>query len=140
MWNSLIYGLGSMSSVDISSLTFENETANDMQKKVVSVATNYEKYGIVSNSGYCQKWVADVYQVAVGNRGCAASAIAAAKMWSVSSDWSKIQVGATVYGYSSNQYGHVGIYIGNGMVAHNLSGNIKVESLQNWITSYNGFS
>ena len=60
-------------------------------------------------------------------------------MWAVSSDFSQIPVGATVYGYSSSKYGHVGIYIGNGMVAHNI-GEIKIQSLESWIKTYKGFA
>lgn len=139
LWNSLIYGTGALGTIDISSLDFANETANDMQKKVVVVAMNSEKYGIASRKGYCQAWVADVYQVTVGNRGYAASAIAAGRAWSVSQDWSKIQVGATVYGLSSNQYGHVGIYIGNGMVAHILiSDEVTIQSLDSWVSQFKG--
>lgn len=84
-------------------------------------------------------WVADVYQAATGSRGSAHCALCAADMWAVSRDFSKIQVGATVYGYSSSQYGHVGIYIGNGMVAHNI-GEVKIERLDEWIKKYKGFA
>lgn len=137
LWNSLVYGLGVLKGIDISSLNFTNETATEQQKKVVIVATNSAEYGIPASKGYCQAWVADVYQVSVGNRGHAASAIAAGRMWSVSKDWSQIQVGAAVYGYSSSQYGHVGIYIGGGMVAHNIGG-VKIESLDSWVKNYKG--
>ena len=137
LWNSLIYGMGVLKGIDISNLDFSNEAAGEQQKKVVVVATNSAEYGIPASKGYCQSWVADVYQVSVGNRGHAASAVAAGRMWSVSKDWSQIQVGATVYGYSNSQYGHVGIYIGNGMVAHNIGG-VKVESLNDWVRIYKG--
>ncbi|MBO5494509.1 MAG: C40 family peptidase [Eubacterium sp.] len=137
MWNSLIYGFGIGKNIDISSLDFSNESATEEQKKVVIVATNSAEYGIPASKGYCQAWVADVYQVSVGNRGHAASAVAAGRMWSVSTDWSQIQVGAAVYGYSSSQYGHVGIYIGNGMVAHNIGG-VKIETLEHWVQYYKG--
>ena len=137
MWNSLIYGFGIGKNIDISTLDFSNESAIEAQKKVVVVATNSAEYGIPASKGYCQAWVADVYQVAVGNRGHAASAVAAGRMWSVSKDWSQIQVGAAVYGYSSSQYGHVGIYIGNGMVAHNIGG-VKIETLEHWVQYYKG--
>lgn len=60
-------------------------------------------------------------------------------MWAVSNDFFQIPVGTTVYGYSSSQYGHVGIYIGNGMVAHNI-GEIKIQSLESWIKTYQGFA
>lgn len=139
LWNSLIFGLNlSGSNIDIGSLTFENEEADDVQKKIVAVATNSEAYSISARSGYCQAWVSDVYQVATGKRPSAHCALCAADMWGVSSDWSAIPVGAAVYGYSSSQYGHVGIYIGNGKVAHNI-GYVKVESLDAWVKTYKGF-
>ncbi len=78
-----------------------------------------------------------MYQVAVGNRGHATSALAAGRMWSVSKDWSQIQVGAAVYGYSSTDAGHVGIYIGNDMVAHNIGG-VKIETLEHWVQYFKG--
>lgn len=67
-------------------------------------------------------------------------ALCAADKWAVSDDWSKIPVGATIYGYSSSQYGHVGIYIGNGKVIHNLSGTVKVQSLESWVKDFKGFA
>lgn len=140
-WASLIYNIGGVSGgsgIDIKDLDFSNETVNDAQKKIVAVATNSAKYGISARSGYCQAWVADVYQAVTGSRGSAHCALCAADMWAVSSDFSQIPVGATVYGYSSSQYGHVGIYIGNGMVAHNI-GKIKIQSLESWIKTYKGF-
>ena len=142
LWASLIYNIGGISgsgSIDIKDLDFSNETVNDTQKKIVAVATNSAKYGISARSGYCQAWVADVYQAVTGSRGSAHCALCAADMWAVSSDFSQIPVGATVYGYSSSQYGHVGIYIGNGMVAHNI-GEIKIQSLESWIKTYKGFA
>lgn len=141
LWASIIYNVGSNTSeIDIGSLNFENETANDTQKKIVAVATNSEYYGISASSGYCQAWVADVYQAVAGSRGHAHCALCAAEQWAVSGDWSKIPVGATVYGYASNPYGHVGIYIGNGQVAHNLSGEIVIQSLDSWVSQFKGFA
>lgn len=141
LWASIIYNVGSNTSrIDIGSLNFENETANDTQKKIVAVATNSEYYGISASSGYCQAWVADVYQAVTGSRGHAHCALCAAEQWSVSSDWSQIPIGATVYGYASNPYGHVGIYIGNGQVAHNLSGEIVIQSLDSWVSQFKGFA
>ena len=34
----------------------------------------------------------------------------------------------------------VGIYIGNGQVIHNLSGTVKVQSLESWNEGFNGFA
>lgn len=141
LWASIIFSTGGNTNVDIDfdALDFGDETVNDTQRKIVVVATNSEKYGISAKSGYCQAWVADVYQAVTGSRGSAHCALCAADMWAVSQDFSKIQVGATVYGYSSSQYGHVGIYIGNGMVAHNI-GEVKIERLDEWIKKYKGFA
>lgn len=141
LWASIIYGFnGNNKDIDIGSLDFGDETVNDMQRKLVVVATNSESYGISAKSGYCQAWVADVYQAVTGSRGSAHCALCAAEKWAVSDDWSKIQVGATVYGYASNPYGHVGIYIGNGKVIHNLSGTVKVQSLESWVKDFKGFA
>lgn len=141
LWASIIFSTGGNTNVDIDigSLDFGNETVNDTQRKIVAVATNSESYGISAKSGYCQAWVADVYQAVTGSRGSAHCALCAAEKWAVSQDFSKIQVGATVYGYSSSQFGHVGIYIGNGMVAHNI-GEVKIERLDEWIKKYKGFA
>lgn len=141
LWASIIFSIGGNTNIDIDfdALDFGDETVNDTQKKIVAVATNSESYGISAKSGYCQAWVADVYQAVLGSRGSAHCALCAADMWAVSDDWSKIQVGATVYGYSSSQFGHVGIYIGNGMVAHNI-GEVKIERLDEWIKKYKGFA
>jgi len=141
LWASIIFNSGSgTGNIDIGSLDFGNETVNDTQRKIVAVATNSSSYGISARSGYCQAWVADVYQAVTGSRGSAHCALCAADMWAVSNDWSKIQVGATVYGYASNPYGHVGIYIGNGKVIHNLSGTVKIQSLESWVKDFKGFA
>lgn len=87
LWNSLIFGLNlSGSNIDIGSLNFENETADEVQKKIVAVATNSEAYSISARSGYCQAWVADVYQASTGKRPSAHCAICAGEKWGVSSD------------------------------------------------------
>lgn len=142
LWASIIFSTGENTNVDIDfdALDFGDETVNDTQRKIVVVATNSESYGISAKSGYCQAWVADVYQAVTGKRGHAHCALCAADMWAVSQDFSKIQVGATVYGYASNSFGHVGIYIGNGKVIHNLSGTVKVQSLESWIKDFKGFA
>ncbi len=124
--------------MNFDNITFENEIANEKQKKVALIASAASEYGIYASEGKCQKWVADIYAKVLGTRGHAASAIAAGRSWSVSKDWSTIQIGATVYGTASNKYGHVGIYIGNGNVIHNLDGYVKTQSLESWVKQYNG--
>ena len=112
---------------------------NELQAKVVEVAQNSASYGISAQAGYCQAWVYQVYYKAgacpAGTSVC--RAVHAGQKWGVSTDWSQIQVGATVYGYSGSKYGHVGIYIGDGIVAHNVGG-VAFTDLDEWIKTYKG--
>lgn len=139
------YIVGMYESIGESVYTFTSD-GNDLQKKVVEVATNSSSYGITPKKGYCQGWVADVYAKAGvngGHRIPANTAVSAGRKWGVSKDWNTIQLGATVYGYAyqyANQYdsaGHVGIYIGNGQVAHNI-GYVEIDDLTDWIKKYDG--
>lgn len=128
-------------SIGESVYTFTSD-GNDLQKKVVEVAMHSSNYGITHEKGFCQRWVADVYAKAGVNGGLripADTAVSAGKKWGVSKDWNTIQLGATVYGYA-NQYGpegHVGIYIGNGLVVHN-TGEVTPDDLTDWIKKYDG--
>lgn len=136
--NNYVIYFGGYGTIDFDNITFENETANDTQRMIVKVAISASDYGIKATENQCEAWVADIYQKVLGVRGYAPSAVMAGRAWSVSTDWSKIQVGAAVYGTAAQQYGHVGIYIGNGLVIHNLSGYVKTESLESWVRAYNG--
>lgn len=129
---------GSNVDVDLSDLTFDNEIVNDQQKSLVLISLSAADYGIHAYNNQCEAWVEDVYQMAGYRRSNSHCAVCAGNKFGVSSDWSKIQVGATVYGTASQQFGHVGIYIGNGQVIHNLNGIIKKQSLESWINSFNG--
>lgn len=42
-------------------------------------------------------------------------------------------------GYAGQQYGHVGIYVGNGLVYHNIGG-VAIDTLSDWISYYDGFA
>lgn len=139
------YIIGMYESIGESVYTFTSD-GNDLQKKVAEVAINSIQYGISTEKGYCQGWVADVYAKAGvngGQRVSAYTAVEAGREWGVSKDWNTIQLGATVYGYAykyAGQYdsaGHVGIYIGNGQIAHNI-GYVKIDDLQDWIKEYDG--
>lgn len=91
--------------------------------------------------GYCAKWVSGVYQAAgLGYPG--GNAIDYWTRWGTtgSTSWDNIPVGAVVVGSGSgsamgNRYGHVGIYIGNGLVADNI-GYHRIVSIQEWM-AYN---
>jgi len=80
-----------------------------------------------------------VYQAAGAGGSHQACARNAGYMYGISKDFSKVQLGAAVYGTYTRggPHGHVGIYIGNGMVAHNI-GYVKIEPLEQWIKTYQG--
>lgn len=87
----------------------------------------------------CAAWVTGVYQVAGVSEIPYGDAI---DMWNTyqntgSTSMDNIPPGAIVCGsgsgYMGSLYGHVGIYIGDGMVANNV-GHFSIESLSNWIS------
>lgn len=92
------------------------------------------KLGSKAYSGYCQKFVRVCFESA-GIYGSASSAIAAWNQWKQSTSKTNIPVGACVYFKTSSQYGHVGIYIGNGQVIHAVS-TVKTESLTSMCSKY----
>ena len=108
------------------------------QMDVIRIATNSEAYGIPARGGYCQAWAANVYGKAgfpIDNSSCAR---VSGERYGVSSDFTIVPPGAAVYGYSSSKYGHVGIYVGGGLVYHNIGG-VAVDNLADWVQRYNGF-
>ncbi len=109
------------------------------QQRVCQVAMHSESYGISAEAGYCQRWAAYVYAAAGFPLDSSGSAYDSGIRYGVSSDFSVIPPGAAVYGYSSSQYGHVGIYVGNGLVYHNIGG-VAVDTLADWISKYRGFA
>lgn len=84
-------------------------------------------------AGYCQAWVRKVYENAGFTlRQGYGSAYEAYQKTFVSKDMNNIPVGAAVYGTGVNQWGHVGIYIGNGMVRDSI-GYVREVTLEQWI-------
>lgn len=108
------------------------------QLEVIQIATNSDLYGIPARPGYCQAWAAYVYAAAGLPIDGSCCAYHSGVRYGVSDDWSIIPPGAAVYGYSGTQYGHVGIYVGNGLVYHNVGG-VAVDTLSDWIQKYKGF-
>lgn len=108
------------------------------QQEVIHIAMNSASYGIAARPGYCQAWAAHVYGKAGLPIDNSASAYDSGVRYGVSSDFSIVPPGAAVYGYSGSKYGHVGIYVGNGQVYHNVGG-VAVDSLSDWISKYKGF-
>lgn len=93
-----------------------------------------------AGAGYCAAWVSNVYQNAgLGRPG----GNACDQYWNFckSSDLNDLEPGMIVavpshtHSTAGQQYGHVAIYIGNGMVRENI-GKVKDTPLENWISYY----
>lgn len=122
--------------------------SSDVQQRIVAIAQDYQNYGITAPAGYCEMWAEQVYRAAGVqiNNWCCAGRNRVTNV--VSTDSSNIPVGAMVYNdpavYNSRttcgcglNAGHVGIYIGNGMIISNIGGS-STDTLESW-TSYYGF-
>ena len=114
------------------------EGLTEAQKDVANIATYSDAYGIAAEAGLCQAWVNDVYVTAGFQKDKSGSAEISARNFGVSEDLTKIPVGAAIYGHSSSRFGHVGIYVGNNQVYHNVGG-VQVDTLEDWIANYRGF-
>lgn len=111
---------------------------NKAQRTVANVATYSEAYGIDAEEGLCLAWASDVLRTAGFRSDVSPSAIESAKKYAVSDDLTLIPVGAAIYGHSSSKYGHIGIYVGNNQVYHNVGG-VQVDTLEDFIVNYRGF-
>lgn len=91
--------------------------------------------------GWCAMWVSNVYQNAgLGRPG--GNACDMYWKYCFTNDRSKLEVGMIVAVPTHNvggslgyQYGHVGIYVGNGIVKHN-AGAIESTPIDRWISTY----
>ena len=98
-----------------------------------------------TGAGMCAAWVSNVFSNA-GIGHFYGNACDMYYRWCHSSDQSTIQTGmiiavASLGGSAAALiYGHVGIYIGGGMVRHNISGVVKTQSLSSWISNLGGLS
>ncbi|MCM1219452.1 MAG: lysozyme family protein [Lachnospiraceae bacterium] len=95
--------------------------ATDTQKRIAQIAldyNNYQKNGITTIGGRCLNFTNDILSAAGLSIRRSDCARCAGDYWGVSNDWNSIPVGAEVYANASQQYGHVGIYVGDGYVVH----------------------
>lgn len=115
----------------------EYAASNATQRAIVSAANRTPSTGV----GYCAAWVSSAYANAgLGYLGGNANDMYYA--WCHSTDRSQLKVGMLVAVASSSsgtaagaKYGHVGIYIGDNKVIHNI-GPIVVWDLDTWIATY----
>ena len=113
-----------------------NATASQKGAAIVSATNRVGSPGL----GYCAMWVSQVYQAAgLGYPGGNANNMY--YNFCSSSNKSTLEPGMIIavpshpHTVAGRIYGHVGIYIGNGMVKHNI-GPITTQSLDSWISFY----
>lgn len=124
----------------------EPDIPTEIQKEVAERAE--KNRGTVSaDHGRCAAWVSGVYQASgLGYPG--GNAIDYWHRWKAAGcpDYSDIPLGAVVVGSGSKSesgktYGHVGIYIGDGKIAHNAGGGkatiSSIEEFENYYCAGN---
>ena len=111
-------------------------------ERVAREAARCDAYGM--KVGWCQAWISKAYERAGESNDSRACAWEAARSWIVSTNRGGIPVGATVYqrspsgshGWSGGVYypdfGHVGIYIGNGKVSSLRTKGVVVDPVEVW--------
>lgn len=107
-----------------------NDLVTNISDAIVASAHNTPSPG----AGWCEAWAEQVYRNAGLQVPYYATAYDAYKACVISTSMDNIPVGAAVFGTGSGSYaGHVGIYIGNGMVMDNI-GNIATSTLEDWVS------
>ena len=110
-----------------------------------AAVVNAASYTGSTGAGFCAAWVSNVFS----NAGVGTFYGNACDMyysWCYSTDQSAIEPGMiiavpTLDGSAAALiYGHVGIYIGGGMVRHCLSGVVRSQSLSSWISQLGALS
>lgn len=115
----------------------EYQASSELQKKIVDAAYNTMPYE-AGGAGWCAKWVSIVYQKA-GLPYLNGNANDMYRNYTFTSDRSKLKVGMLVAvesasaGGGGDVYGHIGIYVGDGLVLHNVGGEKpKVNTVDEW--------
>ena len=110
--------------------------STDAQKRVVEAAKSTSSPG----QGRCAEWVSHVF-VNAGFPYLSDQAPEWLASWCTSTDRSELKAGMVIavrhspYGGEGWDYGHVGIYIGDGIVMHN-EGPIVSTPIDQWISTY----
>lgn len=116
----------------------ELAAASAAQQAIVSSCESTPSPG----AGLCAAWVSNVFSNA-GAGDFGGNACDMYWQYCTSSDRDSLKVGMIVavpsapYTAASVTYGHVAIYVGDGKVMQNVSGNVKVTNLDDWIAEYN---
>ena len=107
------------------------------------------KVGQAYPSGYCLRFVEECYQNLGATRPYNCCAYKSGSNYIVSTSSSNIPLGATVYfgqcgggpckTCGATYYGHVGIYVGDGMFVHATGGTVQKSYLSSWSSKYRGY-
>lgn len=114
----------------------EQDPVTDLQSRVVSAAYSTPSPG----GGLCAMWVSQVFQRA-GLGYPSGDACDMYWQWCDKSDLRDLRVGMIIaipshtHTYMGGLYGHIGIYIGNGIVMDNV-GYVRTTPLNEWIAYY----
>ncbi len=110
--------------------------ASQAQRRIVDAARSVPSPG----AGYCAMWVSQVYQAAglgyVSGNACDQYA-----QWCTSTNLDELKVGMIVavpshpHTAAGSVYGHVGVYVGDGLVMHN-TGTIDTTNILQWVGYY----
>jgi hypothetical protein len=140
-----MYGLRRFDSMTVADYQSIYSIGNGSQQAVVASATKGDMFG--NGAGYCQSWVEDalVDSGVVTSKPYICCATGAWEAWGVSTSSTDIPVGALVFGHSNprvgggchDDWGHVGIYIGDGKVANNRNGTTpSIDDLEWWMSAF----
>ena len=110
-----------------------------------AAVVNAAGYTGSTGAGFCAAWVSNVFSNAGVGRFYG-NAVDMYYSWCYSTDQSAIEPGMIIavptLGGSAAAliYGHVGIYLGGGIVRHCLSGVVRSQSLSSWISQLGALS
>lgn len=108
------------------------------QKTVAEIAASSENYGINPQEDDPFQWARDVYKAAGFYENPSETGKKHPKIFRISGNLDKIPIGAAIYGHTSSEKVHVGIYAGSNQVYHWLDG-IQKDTLSDWILNYRGY-
>ena len=114
------------------------ENASSLQKRIASIAWSEPTTPL----GYCAMWVHNVFE-RYGWYDIYGNACDLYNEYCTSSRYADLQVGMIIAVSShpgnpaGRRYGHIGIYVGDGVVLDS-SGSVRTWYVEDWVNSYNG--
>ena len=116
----------------------EKESLSQIQRDVLMVGKNCDRYGIPNQNVSGVQWISMVLAAAGASVNPSCCAYHMSRRQDVRTDWNALPPGSVLYGYCGSVYGHAGIYLGDGTVVH-CDGQVQITALEEWISQYKGF-